>query len=85
MRKIILSSLTAAVLATQAFAATLSMETPLGTTVEAVTASLAEMGYEVRKTEMEDGKIEVYFVGNNQMGEVYVDTKTGKPTKLEIK
>jgi hypothetical protein len=85
MRKIILSSLTAAVFATQAFAATLSMETPLGTTVEAVTASLAEMGYEVRKTEMEDGKIEVYFVGNNQMGEVYVDTKTGKPTKLEIK
>ncbi|WP_292289917.1 PepSY domain-containing protein [Marivita sp.] len=85
MRKIILSSLTAAVFATQAFAATLSMDTVLGTTVEAVTASLAEMGYEVRKSEMEDGKIEVYFVGNNQMGEVYVDARTGKPMKLEIK
>jgi len=85
MRKIILSSLTAAVFATQAFAATLSMDTMLGTTVEAVTASLAEMGYEVRKSEMEDGKIEVYFVGNNQMGEVYVDARTGKPMKLEIK
>lgn len=85
MKKIVLSTLTAAVFASQAFAATLSMDTVLGTTIETVTASLSEMGYEVRKTEMEDGKIEVYFVGNNQMGEVYVNTQTGKPIKLEIK
>ena len=85
MRKIVLSGLAATLLATQAFAATLSMDTILGTTVEAVTATLTDMGYKVRKTEMEDGKIEVYFVGNDQMGEVYVDTQTGKPVKLEIK
>ena len=85
MKKIVLSTLTAAVFASQAFAATLSMDTVLGTTIETVTASLSEMGYEVRKTEMEDGKIEVYFVGNNQLGEVYVNTQTGKPVKLEIK
>ena len=85
MRKIVLSGLAATLLATQAFAATLSMDTMLGTTVEAVTATLTDMGYKVRKTEMEDGKIEVYFVGNDQMGEVYVDTQTGKPVKLEIK
>jgi hypothetical protein len=57
----------------------------LGTTMEEVQASLTEMGYEVRKAEMEDGKIEVYFVRDGKMGEVYVDTKTGAVTKLELK
>jgi hypothetical protein len=85
MRKIVLSALAAALFASQAFAATLSMDTELGTTIDAVTASLKEMGYEIRKAEMEEGKIEVYFIGNNQMGEVYVDATTGMPTKLEIK
>ncbi|MEE4347645.1 MAG: PepSY domain-containing protein [Paracoccaceae bacterium] len=85
MRKIILSTVAATLLASQAFAATLSMDTELGTTVDAVTASLKEMGYEIRKAETDDGKIEVYFVGNNQMGEVYVDATTGKPIKLDIK
>jgi hypothetical protein len=85
MRKIILSTFTAALLASQAFASTLTMETVLGTTVDAVTESLRDMGYEIRKAEMDDGKIEVYFVGNNQMGEVYVSAQTGKPIKLDIK
>jgi hypothetical protein len=43
------------------------------------------MGYDVRKAEMEDGKIEVYFVRDGQMGEVYVNRATGAVTKLEIK
>jgi hypothetical protein len=43
------------------------------------------MGYEVRKAEMEDGKIEVYFVRDGQMGEVYVNPQTGAVTKLELK
>ena len=29
--------------------------------------------------------MEVYFVGNGQMGEVYVSTETGKPTKINLK
>ena len=57
----------------------------LGTTVEEVTAALAGMGYEVRKTEMEDGKIEVYFVKDKTMGEVYVSPETGEVVKLEMK
>jgi hypothetical protein len=63
----------------------LSMDTVLGTTIADVTASLSAMGYEVRKTEMENGKMEVYFVGNDRMGEIYVSTSTGKPTKIEMK
>lgn len=85
MRKLAFTALTVALLSGQAFASTLTMDTVLGTTVEEVTASITEMGYEIRKIDMEDGKIEVYFVGNKQMGEVYVDAMTGKPTKLEIK
>lgn len=63
----------------------LSMDSTLGTSIAEVTASLTGMGYEVRKTEMEAGKMEVYFVGNGHMGEVYVSTTTGKPTKIEMK
>jgi hypothetical protein len=65
--------------------AALSMDTVLGTTLAEVTATLTAKGYEVRKTEMEDGKMEVYVVGHDKMGEVYVSTTTGKPTKIEMK
>ena len=34
---------------------------------------------------MEDGKIEVYFVRDGKMGEVYVSPETGAVTKLEVK
>lgn len=85
MRKFAFTALAVALLSGPAFASTLSMDSVLGTTIDAISASLKEMGYEIRKAEMEDGKIEVYFVGNNQMGEVYVDATTGKPVKLEIK
>lgn len=57
----------------------------LGTTMEAVKASLAAKGYEVRKSEMEDGKIEVYFVKDGRMGEVYVDAATGAVSRLKTK
>ncbi|MGB3409151.1 MAG: PepSY domain-containing protein [Jannaschia sp.] len=83
MRNLALLSLLA--LASPALAADLTAETNLGTTIEAVQASLTEMGYDIRKAEMEDGKIEVYFVGNGQMGEVYVDTADGHITKLDLK
>lgn len=71
--------------ATPALAEDVSMNSILGTTMEEVQASLTAMGYEVRKAEMEDGKIEVYFVRDGQMGEVYVNPQTGAVTKLELK
>lgn len=72
-------------LASPALAEDVTMESNLGTTMEEVQASLTAMGYEVRKAEMEDGKIEVYFVRDGQMGEVYVNPQTGAVIKLEVK
>lgn len=83
MRKFALIALMA--LATPAFAEDVTMGSVLGTTMEEVQASLTAMGYDVRKAEMEDGKIEVYFVRDGKMGEVYVSTQTGAVTKLDIK
>lgn len=83
MRKLALIAIMA--LATPALAEDVSMDSILGTTMEEVQASLTAMGYEVRKAEMEDGKIEVYFVRDGQMGEVYVNPQTGAVTKLELK
>tara|TARA_R110002049_G_scaffold89508_12_gene225180 strand:+ start:1749 stop:2003 length:255 start_codon:yes stop_codon:yes gene_type:complete len=71
--------------ASPAFAEDVTMGSNLGTTMEEVQTSLTAMGYEVRKAEMEDGKIEVYFVREGKMGEVYVSTETGTVTKLEVK
>ena len=68
-----------------AFAGDLTMDTTLGTTLMDVQAKLVEMGYEVRKAEMEDGEIEVYFIKDGKMGEAYVSPETGKITKLETK
>ena len=81
MRKLII--LAALALASPALAAELTMDTVLGTTMAEIQAKLTDMGYQVRKSEMEDGKIEVYFVKGGRMGEVYVSTSTGKVTKLE--
>jgi hypothetical protein len=83
MRKLALITLLA--LASPALAEDLSSDTVLGTTIEQVQAKLTELGYEVRKAEMEDGKIEVYFVKDGKMGEVYVNPETGKVTKLDVK
>ena len=83
MRKLIILATLA--FASPALAVELTMDTVLGTTMPEVQTKLAEMGYEVRKSEMEDGKIEVYFVRGGKMGEVYVSTATGKVTKLKLK
>ena len=79
MRKITFASLAVIALGAPAFAqgsdsTMIDMDTMLGTTMEDVTTTLTEMGYEVRKSEMEDGK----------MGEVYVSPETGKPTKIKM-
>ncbi len=83
MRKLALIAMMA--LATPALAEDVTMDSILGTTMEEVQASLTAMGYEVSKADMEDGKIEVYFVRDGQMGEVFVNPQTGAVTKLELK
>ena len=83
MRKLALIALIA--FATPALAEDVTMDSTLGKTMEEVKASLTAMGYEVRKAEMEDGKIEVYFVREGKMGELYVSPETGAVTKLEVK
>jgi hypothetical protein len=71
--------------AAPAFAATLEVGQDMGRTAEAVTAALKSDGYEVRKVETEDGKIEVYMVKEGKMSEIYVSAETGKITKVETK
>lgn len=83
MRKIALITFMA--FAAPAFAADLTADTMLGKTMDEVKTTLTDMGYEVRKAEMEDGNIEVYFVKDGKMGEVYVAPETGAITKLDWK
>lgn len=85
MRKIVITALAVTALASQALAAELTKDTVLGTTVKEIKASLTGMGYEVRKSEMENGKIEVYVVKDGKMAEIYVSPSTGKPTKIKTK
>lgn len=60
----------------------IAVDTELGTSSEAVEAKLVEMGYEVRKMDMEDGMIEAYAVKGDEMLEVYVSPETGLVTKI---
>lgn len=83
MRKLALIALIA--FASPALAEDVTVDSILGKSLEEVQASLTAMGYEVRKAEMEDGKIEVYFVRDGEMGEVYVNPETGAVTKLDLK
>lgn len=81
MRKLILAS--AAILAAfPALAGDLMLDTELGTTVDAAKAKLVEMGYDVRKSDMEDGMIEFYVVKDKMMAEIYVNPTTGKVVKI---
>jgi hypothetical protein len=84
MRKIIITA-AAVLFAVPAFAQDLTKDTVLGKSLDEVKANLTSMGYDVRKGEMEDGLIEVYFVKDNKTGEAYVDGVTGKIAKLSIK
>lgn len=83
MRKILLVAVAA--LATPALAEDVTMDSKLGTTVAEVRDALAAMNYDVRKSEMEDGMIEVYFVRDGHRGEVYVNPRTGAVAKLKMK
>ncbi len=85
MRKVLIAATAIAFLSVPAFAATLAMDMELGTSMDQVKESLAQMGYDVRKGEMEDGRIEVYVVKDGTTAEVYVDAATGKVTKLTMR
>lgn len=62
----------------------LTTDTQLGTSSDEIRASLKDLGYDVRKIEDEDGKIEAYVVKDGKMAEIYVDPKTGKISKIEM-
>jgi molybdopterin converting factor small subunit len=68
---------------TPALASDLAVDMEVGKTMDAVKAKMTELGYEVRKADMEDGDIEVYVVKDNKMAEVYVRQETGKITKIK--
>lgn len=70
------------VLAQDATCEGLSTGAVLGTTLEQVEANLKTLGYEIKKGEAEDDKIEVYFTKDTAMGEVYVSPATGMITKM---
>ena len=66
-----------------ALASDLSLDMEIGKTMDDVKAKMTELGYEVRKAQMEDGDIEVYVVKDNKMAEIYVSQNTGKITKIK--
>ena len=57
--------------------------TDAGPTPEAIEATLAAKGFEVRKVEAEDGELEAYAVKDGERYEIYVDPATGKIVKVE--
>ena len=83
MKKIIVLAVLA--MTTPAFANALTQGDQLGTSVAEVSAKLSSLGYDVRKSEMEHGKIEVYVVKGNARREIYVDPTTGKVTRIKVK
>lgn len=71
--------------ASPVFAGELTTNTVLGSDMTTIHAKLTDMGYEVRKSEMEDGYIEVYVVKDTSKIELYVNPETGKVIKLKMK
>ncbi|MGV6805803.1 MAG: PepSY domain-containing protein [Ruegeria sp.] len=73
----------ALLVATPVLAMDLAADAELGKNEAEVRAALTELGYDVRKIEMEDGEIEAYVVKDGQMAEVYVDPTSGKIAKIK--
>ncbi len=80
MRKFLIAA--AIIIAGPVLAGEVTQGAELGMTMDAVTASLTEMGYEVRKVKMEDGEIEAYAVMGETLSEVFVDPATGLVTRI---
>lgn len=77
--------LAALLFATPALASQLEVGAALGKTEDEVKTALVAMGYDVRKIEDEDGKIEAYVVKDSEKGEIYVDPATGLVSKVQMK
>ena len=84
-KTILATAFFAAFTTTSALAMDLEKGTELGTTMEQVQTKLKEMGYEIRKSEVEDGEMEFYVVKDGKMAEIYVDPQTGKVMKMKSK
>lgn len=80
MRKLILA--VALLVAAPAFAEGLAKGQMLGTSEEAVRSALTDLGWEVRKIDMEDGMIEAYAVMGKDMAEIYVDPASGEIVRI---
>jgi hypothetical protein len=76
---------TALLFAAPAFATALEQGTVIGTDIETVKTTLTEMGYDVRKVEMEDGNIEVYALKGAEKSEMYISPKSGEIVKIKTK
>lgn len=57
--------------------------TQAGKSADEIKASLAAQGYEVRKVQEDDGKLEAYAVKDGKLYEIYVDPATGAVTKIK--
>lgn len=55
----------------------------LGKSADEVKSSLNAQGYEVRKIENEDGKIEAYALKDGKKFEIYVDPASGNVTEVK--
>ena len=57
----------------------------LGSEIGAIATTLKERGYDVRKTEREEGEIELYAVREGRRFEIYVDPANGAVTRVKEK
>jgi len=55
----------------------------LGKSADEVKSTLTAQGYEVRKIENEDGKIEAYALKDGKKFEIYVDPASGNVTEVK--
>ncbi|WP_209506967.1 MULTISPECIES: PepSY domain-containing protein [unclassified Ruegeria] len=70
-------------IASPVLALDLAPDAELGKSEAEIRQTLTGMGFDVRKIETEDGKIEAYVVKDGQLAEVYVDPASGKVVKIE--
>ena len=80
-RKLLIA--TAALFLAAAPALALEKGDTLGKTAAEVSQTLAGMGYDVRKVETDDGKIEAEVAKDGQRLEIYVDPATGTVSRIK--
>ena len=55
----------------------------VGKSADEIKATLTAQGYEVRKIETEDGKLEAYAMKDGKKFEIYVDPTSGTVTEVK--